>query len=55
MINRIIGMGILSSLFTGFFAVIVGIFLGFIVAGIIGVIVWGIVTLRNRLRHRHDK
>lgn len=41
-------MGIISTLFTGVGAVIIGIFLGFVVALIIGAIVYGIIKLRER-------
>ncbi|MGZ4857506.1 MAG: hypothetical protein ACXVH2_10230 [Methanobacterium sp.] len=41
-------MGIISTIFTAIEAVIVGIVLGYIIAGIIGVIVLGIVTIRDR-------
>jgi Na+-driven multidrug efflux pump len=40
--------GIISTLFTGVGAVIIGIFLGFVVALIIGAIIYGIVKLRER-------
>ncbi len=47
-------MGVISSLFNGAFAILIGIFLGFVIAGIIGVIVWGIITLRDKIRYRND-
>ncbi len=43
-------MGIISTLFTGVGALIVGILLGFIIALIIGATVYGIVKLRERLK-----
>lgn len=43
-------MNIIETLFTGASAILIGIFLGFIIAGIIGVIVWGLVGLRNRMK-----
>jgi uncharacterized membrane protein YraQ (UPF0718 family) len=45
-------MGILSTVFTGIGAIIIGILLGIIIAGIIGAIVYGIVKLRDRRRDR---
>ncbi len=41
-------MDILNTLFTVTGAVIIGIILGFIVAGIIGVVVLGIIRIRDR-------
>ena len=48
-------MGIISTLFTGAYAVFIGIFLGFIIAGVIGIIVYGIVKLRDRFRYRKNE
>lgn len=45
-------MDIISTLFDGVVAVAVGIFLGLIIAGVIGVIVLGIVTARKRLKRK---
>ncbi|MCE5213160.1 MAG: hypothetical protein LLF83_00360 [Methanobacterium sp.] len=41
-------MDIINTLFTVTGAVIIGIILGFIIAGIIGVVVLGIIRIRNR-------
>ncbi len=43
-------MGIINTLFTGIGALFIGILLGFIIAGIIGAIIYGIVKLRERLQ-----
>jgi hypothetical protein len=43
-----INMDIISTIFTATGAVIIGIVLGFIIAGIIGVIVYGIIKIRDR-------
>lgn len=43
-------MSIIETLFTGASAILIGIVLGFIIAGIIGVVVWGLVGLRNRMK-----
>ena len=43
-------MGIINTLFTGIGALFVGILLGFIIAGIIGAIIYGIIKLRERLQ-----
>jgi hypothetical protein len=43
-------MDIINTLLDGTVAVAVGIVLGFIIAGIIGVTVLGIITARKRLR-----
>ncbi|MBZ2166869.1 hypothetical protein [Methanobacterium spitsbergense] len=43
-------MGIINTLFTGIGALFIGILLGFIIAGIIGAIIYGIIKLRERLQ-----
>ena len=48
-------MGIISTLFTGVGAVIIGIFLGFLVALIIGAIVYGIIKLRERWQRKENE
>ena len=48
-LNKLI-MGIINTLFTGIGALFIGILLGFIIAGIIGAIIYGIVKLRERLQ-----
>jgi hypothetical protein len=45
-------MDIINTLFDGTVAVAIGIILGLIIAGIIGVIVLGIVTARKRLKRK---
>lgn len=47
-------MNIIESLFTGASAILIGIVLGFIIAGIIGVVVWGLVGLRNRMKNEDE-
>ena len=46
--------GILSTLFTGIGAIVIGIFLGFIIALIIGAVVYGIINLRDRWRNKNN-
>ena len=46
--TNIINMDIISTIFTATGAVILGIVLGFFIAGIIGVIVYGIIKIRDR-------
>jgi hypothetical protein len=47
-------MAILDTLFTGITAIAVGIFLGFIIAGILGSIVYGIIKLKERLQNKSN-
>ena len=51
---KLIHMGIISTLFTGVGALIVGILLGFLIALIIGAIIYGIVILRDRRRKKQE-
>ena len=44
-------MGIINTLFTGIGALFIGILLGFIIAGVIGVIIYAIIKLRERLQN----
>jgi hypothetical protein len=45
-------MAILDTIFTGITAVAVGIFLGFIIAGILGSIIYGIIKLKERWQNK---
>lgn len=47
-------MDIINTLFTGAAAIVVGVILGFIIAGIIGLIVWGLVVLRDRMKKNEE-
>jgi hypothetical protein len=47
-------MAILDTLFTGIAAIAVGIFLGFVIAGILGFIVYGIIKLKERLQNQSN-
>jgi hypothetical protein len=42
----------LNALFTGIGAVIIGIVLGFLIAGVIGIIVYGIIKIRDRNKYK---
>jgi hypothetical protein len=45
-------MGIISTIFTAIEALVIGVFLGFIMAGIIGVIVLGIIKIKDRIKRK---
>jgi hypothetical protein len=45
-------MGFFSTLFTGAAAIVVGIILGLIIAGIFGFIIYGLVKLRDRNKYK---
>ena len=57
--NNIIIMDIISvianglnALFTGIGAIIIGIVLGFLIAGLIGIIIYGIIKIRDRNKYK---
>jgi hypothetical protein len=45
-------MGIISTLFTGVGAIVIGIFLGFVIALILGATIYGIIKLRERWQNQ---
>ena len=45
-------MAFFSTLFTGAAAIVVGIILGLIIAGIIGFIIYGLVKFRDRNKYK---
>jgi len=45
-------MDIISTIFSAIEVLVIGIVLGFIIAGIIGVIVLGIIKIRERIKRK---
>ena len=42
----------INTVFTGIGAIIIGIILGFLIAGIIGIIIYGIIKIRDRNKYK---
>jgi len=42
----------ITALFTGISVIIIGIILGFIIAGVIGIIIYGIIKIRDRNKYK---
>jgi hypothetical protein len=42
----------INTVFTGVGAIVIGIVLGFLIAGLIGIIIYGIIKIRDRNKYK---